>query len=118
MNEERLIALGREEDDDSESSLKMIAHNNLIGRIIGKQGVTIKSIMEETGTSIAVSSINDMSQFNMDRTITITSKNVDDVSRAEALISSKLRDAFEADVHGMAVRNNDFFLLSMFVVVL
>jgi insulin-like growth factor 2 mRNA-binding protein 1 len=31
---------------DQEISLKILAHNNLIGRIIGKQGATIKKIME------------------------------------------------------------------------
>ena len=30
----------------TEISLKILAHNNLIGRIIGKQGGTIKKIME------------------------------------------------------------------------
>ena len=30
----------------AEISLKILAHNNLIGRIIGKQGGTIKKIME------------------------------------------------------------------------
>ena len=29
-----------------ELNLKILAHNNLIGRIIGKQGSTIKRIME------------------------------------------------------------------------
>jgi hypothetical protein len=31
---------------DQEICLKILAHNNLIGRIIGKQGATIKKIME------------------------------------------------------------------------
>ena len=31
---------------DQEICLKMLAHNNLIGRIIGKQGAIIKKIME------------------------------------------------------------------------
>ena len=31
---------------DQEISLKILAHNNLIGRIIGKQGAIIKKIME------------------------------------------------------------------------
>lgn len=30
----------------TEIPLKIFAHNNLIGRIIGKQGATIKKIME------------------------------------------------------------------------
>lgn len=39
----------------SEIPLKILAHNNLIGRIIGKNGNTIKRIMEQTETKIAVS---------------------------------------------------------------
>ncbi|KAG1656352.1 Insulin-like growth factor 2 mRNA-binding protein 3 [Nymphon striatum] len=38
-----------------EIPLKLLAHNNLIGRIIGKSGSTIKKIMEETETKITVS---------------------------------------------------------------
>ena len=30
----------------TEMALKILAHNNLIGRIIGKNGATIKKIME------------------------------------------------------------------------
>lgn len=37
-----------------EVQLKMLASNNLIGRIIGKAGNTIKRIMQETDTKIAV----------------------------------------------------------------
>jgi insulin-like growth factor 2 mRNA-binding protein 1 len=89
-------------------TLKILAHNNLIGRIIGKAGGTIKKIMEDTGTRITVSSISDISSFNMERVITIAAANVDDVSRAEAEISSKLRKAYEHDVNDLVVRN--FFL--------
>lgn len=39
----------------SEVSLKILAHNNLIGRIIGKGGSTIKRVMQETDTKITVS---------------------------------------------------------------
>lgn len=39
----------------SDVILKILAHNNLIGRIIGKEGNTIKRIMSETETKITVS---------------------------------------------------------------
>lgn len=39
----------------SEITLKILAHNNLIGRIIGKGGNTIKRIMQDTDTKITVS---------------------------------------------------------------
>lgn len=35
--------------------LKIRAHNQLVGRLIGKGGATIKKIMEETGAHIYVS---------------------------------------------------------------
>ena len=58
--------------------------------------------MDETDTKIAVSSISEISSFNMERIITIKGE-IDDMSRAEAEISSKLRAAYEADVQAMAV---------------
>jgi len=84
-----------------EISLKLLAHNNLIGRIIGKQGATIKRIMEDTDTKITVSSINDISSFNLERIITIKGT-IPNMSRAEAEVSSKLRAAYETDLHAMA----------------
>lgn len=35
--------------------MKILAHNNLCGRLIGKKGVIIKGIMDETETTLAVS---------------------------------------------------------------
>lgn len=37
--------------------LKIRAHNQLVGRLIGKGGATIKKIMEETGAHIYVSKL-------------------------------------------------------------
>ena len=85
---------------------QILAHNNLIGRIIGKGGATIKKIMEETGTKITVSSISDINAFNVERTITIAASEVENVSRAEAEISSKLRKAYEHDVQEVVVRTS------------
>ena len=83
-------------------ALKLLAHNNLVGRIIGKQGATIKRIMDDTDTKIAVSSISEISTFNMERIITVKGE-IENMSKAEAEISSKLRAAYEADVQAMAV---------------
>jgi len=85
----------------TEISLKILAHNNLIGRIIGKQGATIKKIMEDTDTKITVSSISDISSFNLERVITIKGS-IPDIARAEAEVSSKLRAAYETDLQAMA----------------
>lgn len=79
----------------------MLAHNNLIGRIIGKNGNTIKRIMQETETKITVSSINDINSFNLERIITVKGA-IDSMSKAENQISSKLRQSYENDVQAMA----------------
>jgi len=85
----------------TEISLKILAHNNLIGRIIGKQGATIKKIMEDTDTKITVSSISDISSFNLERVITIKGT-IPDIARAESEVSTKLRAAYETDLQAMA----------------
>lgn len=84
-----------------EIPLKILAHNNLIGRIIGKNGNTIKHIMQETETKITVSSIHDVNSFNLERTITIKGL-VENMSKAEAMISAKLRQSYENDLAAMA----------------
>lgn len=63
-----------------EICLKILAHNNLIGRIIGKSGNTIKRIMQDTDTKITVSSINDINSFNLERIITVKGS-IDNMSR-------------------------------------
>lgn len=81
--------------------MKILAHNNLIGRIIGKGGNTIKRIMQETDTKITVSSINDINSFNLERIITVKGS-IENMSRAEAQISAKLRQSYENDLQAMA----------------
>lgn len=85
----------------SEISLKILAHNNLIGRIIGKSGNTIKRIMQDTDTKITVSSINDINSFNLERIITVKGS-IENMSRGEAQISSKLRQSYENDLQALA----------------
>lgn len=36
--------------------LKILAHNSLVGRLIGKEGRNLKKIEEDTGTKITISS--------------------------------------------------------------
>ena len=87
---------------NSEISLRILAHNNLIGRIIGKGGTTIKKIMQDTDTKITVSSINDINNFNLERVITVKGS-IDNMSKAESMISNKLRQSYENDLQAMAV---------------
>lgn len=57
--------------------------------------------MQETDTKITVSSINDISSFNLERIITVKGT-IDNMSLAEAQISAKLRQSYENDLQAMA----------------
>merc|ERR1712223_1854883 len=104
----QILKVMQEEARNTEKSedipLKILAHNNLIGRIIGKQGSTIKRIMEDTDTKITVSSINEINSFNMERIITVRGE-PENICRAEAEVSAKLRQAYESDLNSMAPQN-------------
>ena len=91
--------------DPNDFPLKILAHNALIGRIIGKSGITIKKIMETTETKITVSSnLFDSSTFaTPERVITIIGETVEAACSAEEQISAKLRSCYE----------NEFALASM-----
>ena len=77
--------------------LKVLAHNELVGRIIGKGGNTLKRIMAESGTKITISKLKDLTAYNMERTITILGT-IDNCKKAESLISAKLRASYESDM--------------------
>uniref|UniRef100_A0A146LUH0 Insulin-like growth factor 2 mRNA-binding protein 3 n=3 Tax=Lygus hesperus TaxID=30085 RepID=A0A146LUH0_LYGHE len=94
-------------NNKGEITLKVLAHNNLIGRIIGKGGNTIKRIMQETDTKITVSSINDINSFNLERIITVKGS-IDNMSKAESMISAKLRQSYENDLQAMAPQSMMF----------
>ncbi|XP_011268063.1 insulin-like growth factor 2 mRNA-binding protein 1 isoform X4 [Camponotus floridanus] len=92
---------------EPEITLKILAHNNLIGRIIGKGGNTIKRIMQDTDSKITVSSINDINSFNLERIITVKGT-IENMSKAESMISSKLRQSYENDLQAMAPQSMMF----------
>lgn len=58
--------------------------------------------MQDTDTKITVSSINDINSFNLERIITVKGT-IDNMSKAESMISSKLRQSYENDLQAMAV---------------
>uniref|UniRef100_A0A915PW78 K Homology domain-containing protein n=1 Tax=Setaria digitata TaxID=48799 RepID=A0A915PW78_9BILA len=109
--------------------LKIRAHNQLVGRLIGRGGATIKKIMEETGAHIYVS--NNLSEttlardayalmppytasslygsdmaMHLERTVTVKAPTMSVVSAAEQKISQKLRLSFEADVNSRMIYSN------------
>nr|XP_061799215.1 insulin-like growth factor 2 mRNA-binding protein 2 isoform X6 [Nerophis lumbriciformis] len=80
-----------------EIPLKLLAHNSLVGRLIGKEGRNLKKIEEETGTKITISSLQDLTIYNPERTITVKGI-LEALCKAEAEIMKKLREAYENDV--------------------
>ncbi|XP_008326986.1 insulin-like growth factor 2 mRNA-binding protein 2a isoform X1 [Cynoglossus semilaevis] len=88
-----------------EFPLKILAHNSLIGRLIGKDGRNLKRIEEETGTKITISSLKDLTIYNPERTITVKGS-PEAISKAEVLIMKKLREAYENDIAALNQQAN------------
>ncbi|XP_006636709.1 insulin-like growth factor 2 mRNA-binding protein 2a isoform X2 [Lepisosteus oculatus] len=80
-----------------EIPLKILAHNSLVGRLIGKEGRNLKKIEQETGTKITISSLQDLTIYNPERTITVKGS-IDACCKAEVEIMKKLREAYENDI--------------------
>lgn len=85
--------------------LKMLIHNNFVGRLIGKEGKSLKGIMKESETNIVVSSVLDVHSFNFERTITIKGE-LDNMVKAEALITEKLRQFYLKDIQASPIPEN------------
>ncbi|KAJ7423210.1 Insulin-like growth factor 2 mRNA-binding protein 2 [Pitangus sulphuratus] len=80
-----------------EIPLKILAHNSLVGRLIGKEGRNLKKIEQDTGTKITISPLQDLTIYNPERTITVKGS-TEACSSAEVEIMKKLREAYENDV--------------------
>ncbi|XP_017902464.1 PREDICTED: insulin-like growth factor 2 mRNA-binding protein 2 isoform X3 [Capra hircus] len=93
-----------------EIPLKILAHNGLVGRLIGKEGRNLKKIEHETGTKITISSLQDLSIYNPERTITVKGT-VEACASAEIEIMKKLREAFENDM--LAVNTHSGYFSSL-----
>ncbi|XP_037065763.1 insulin-like growth factor 2 mRNA-binding protein 2 [Peromyscus leucopus] len=94
-----------------EVPLKILAHNGLVGRLIGKEGRNLKKIEHDTGTKITISSLQDLSIYNPERTITVKGA-IDACANAEIEIMKKLREAFENDMLAVNVSTQSFLLLA------
>ena len=78
--------------------LKILAHNELVSRVIGKDGKNLKHIMTKSGTKITISNFKDLAVYNMERTVTIVGT-IDNCKKAESLISAKLRASYASDMN-------------------
>lgn len=103
-----ILEIVREEDknartsegtyQDDEVPLKILAHNSLIGRLIGKEGRNLKAVQEKVETKIAISnSVQDVHNNNAERTIAIYGE-TEKCAQAEVLLMEKLRSCYENDM--------------------
>ncbi|TFK11078.1 tensin-4 [Platysternon megacephalum] len=96
-----ILDIMQKEADETKSSeevpLKILAHNSLVGRLIGKEGRNLKKIEQDTGTKITISPLQDLTIYNPERTITVKGS-IEACSNAEVEIMKKLREAYENDI--------------------
>uniref|UniRef100_A0A8C9TKC4 Insulin-like growth factor 2 mRNA binding protein 1 n=1 Tax=Scleropages formosus TaxID=113540 RepID=A0A8C9TKC4_SCLFO len=83
-----------------EVPLKILAHNNFVGRLIGKEGRNLKKVEQDTGTKITISPLQDLTLYNPERTITVKGS-VEACCLAEQEIMKKVREAYDNDVAAM-----------------
>uniref|UniRef100_A0A8C9MSC6 Insulin like growth factor 2 mRNA binding protein 2 n=1 Tax=Serinus canaria TaxID=9135 RepID=A0A8C9MSC6_SERCA len=101
-----ILDIMQKEADETKSAeeipLKILAHNSLVGRLIGKEGRNLKKIEQDTGTKITISPLQDLTIYNPERTITVKGS-TEACSNAEVEIMKKLREAYESDVVAVSV---------------
>ncbi|KAM6164487.1 insulin-like growth factor 2 mRNA-binding protein 1 isoform 3-T3 [Rhynchocyon petersi] len=88
-----------------EVPLKILAHNNFVGRLIGKEGRNLKKVEQDTETKITISSLQDLTLYNPERTITVKGS-IENCCRAEQEIMKKVREAYENDVAAMSLQSH------------
>uniref|UniRef100_A0AAY4BGJ2 K Homology domain-containing protein n=1 Tax=Denticeps clupeoides TaxID=299321 RepID=A0AAY4BGJ2_9TELE len=88
-----------------EVPLKILAHNNFVGRLIGKEGRNLKKIEQETETKITISPLQDLTLYNPERVITVKGS-IEACARAEEEVMKKIRESYENDVAAMNLQSN------------
>ncbi|KAL0961831.1 hypothetical protein UPYG_G00332250 [Umbra pygmaea] len=88
-----------------EIPLKILAHNNFVGRLIGKEGRNLKKIEVDTDTKITISPLQDLTLYNPERTITVKGS-IEACSRAEEEVMKKIRESYENDMAAMNLQSN------------
>uniref|UniRef100_A0A8C9TUP8 Insulin-like growth factor 2 mRNA binding protein 1 n=1 Tax=Scleropages formosus TaxID=113540 RepID=A0A8C9TUP8_SCLFO len=83
-----------------EVPLKILAHNNFVGRLIGKEGRNLKKVEQDTDTKITISPLQDLTLYNPERTITVKGP-IEACCLAEQEIMKKVREAYENDIAAM-----------------
>ncbi|XP_046894391.1 insulin-like growth factor 2 mRNA-binding protein 1 isoform X2 [Hypomesus transpacificus] len=83
-----------------EVPLKILAHNNFVGRLIGKEGRNLKKVEQDTDTKITISPLQDLTLYNPERTITVKGP-IEACCLAEQEIMKKVREAYDNDIAAM-----------------
>ncbi|XP_029293692.1 insulin-like growth factor 2 mRNA-binding protein 1 isoform X1 [Cottoperca gobio] len=83
-----------------EVPLKILAHNNFVGRLIGKEGRNLKKVEQDTDTKITISPLQDLTLYNPERTITVKGL-IEACCHAEGEVMKKVREAYENDIAAM-----------------
>lgn len=95
-------------EDQRTLQLKLLAHDSLCGRIIGKNGHNLKQVRSETGARLIISNsiYDDFSPYGQlssnsgERVITIEGS-LDSITQAEEIVSKRLRQYLERDMKNM-----------------
>ncbi|KAM9678552.1 LOW QUALITY PROTEIN: insulin-like growth factor 2 mRNA-binding protein 3 [Trichechus inunguis] len=83
-----------------EIPLQILAHNNSVGRLIGKEGRNLKKIEQGTDTKITISPLQELTLYNPECTITVEGS-VETCVKAEEEIMKKIRESYENDIASM-----------------
>uniref|UniRef100_A0A674DRS0 Insulin-like growth factor 2 mRNA binding protein 1 n=1 Tax=Salmo trutta TaxID=8032 RepID=A0A674DRS0_SALTR len=94
-----------------EVPLKILAHNNFVGRLIGKEGRNLKKVEQDTDTKITISPLQDLTVYNPERTITVKGP-IEACCLAETEIMKKVREAYDNDMAAMNVSQCSIKLLA------
>ncbi|XP_074553056.1 insulin-like growth factor 2 mRNA-binding protein 1 [Halichoeres trimaculatus] len=84
-----------------EVPLKILAHNNFVGRLIGKEGRNLKKVEQDTDTKITISPLQDLTLYNPERTITVKGI-IEACCLAEVEVMKKIREAYDNDIAAMS----------------
>uniref|UniRef100_A0A8C5D7A5 RRM domain-containing protein n=1 Tax=Gouania willdenowi TaxID=441366 RepID=A0A8C5D7A5_GOUWI len=88
-----------------EIPLKLLAHNNFVGRLIGKEGRNLKKIEQDTGVKIFISPLQELTVYNLERTITLKGA-IDACAQAQEEVMKKVRESHDSDMAAMNLQSN------------
>lgn len=89
---------------NEEVPMKILVHNNFVGRLIGKEGRNLKKIEQDTGTRITISSLHDLTMYNPERTITVQGP-IEACTSAQEEVMKKVREAYDSDMAAMSLQS-------------